>query len=146
MYNSTQDLDPCPCADNAHVCVLPKLSLFCHSFTPGIHSLRVSPLDKTIFFSTKKRKPYPDPDGSLKETVRIKIRHYRNVYWNLPDPIVFIPVAVDTTGHEYDDFIRLLFLHSHHESSTLSNELPEEADQFRFLRSVCFAHLKGAVG
>ena len=31
----------------------------------------------------------PDPDGVLKEVVRIKIRHYRNVYLNRPDPIVY---------------------------------------------------------
>ena len=34
----------------------------------------------------------------------------------------------------------------HRESSALANELPEESDQFRFLRASCFAHLKGAVG
>ena len=52
----------------------------------------------------------PDPDGTLKEVVRIKIRHNRNVYLNRPDPIVFIPLAVDTSGLLYDEFIRLLFL------------------------------------
>ena len=26
----------------------------------------------------------PDPDGTLKETVRIKIHHYRNIYFNRP--------------------------------------------------------------
>lgn len=46
----------------------------------------------------------------------------------------------------YDDFIRLIFLHTNLESSVLSNELPEESDQFRFLRVVCFANLKGVVG
>ena len=30
--------------------------------------------------------------------------------------------------------------------SALANELPEESDQFRFLRATCFANLKGAVG
>ena len=43
-----------------------------------------------------------DPDGCLKEVVRIKIRYYRNVYSNNPDPISFIPLAVDTTGRLYD--------------------------------------------
>ena len=33
-----------------------------------------------------------DPDGSLKEAVRIKIRHYHNVYLNRPDPIAFLPL------------------------------------------------------
>ena len=78
--------------------------------------------------------------------VRIKIRYYWNVYSNNPDPISFIPLAVDTTGRLYDEFIRLLFLHSHREALALTNELPEESDQFRFLRSSCFAHLKGTVG
>ena len=53
---------------------------------------------------------------------------------------------MDTTGRMYDEFIRLLFLHVHHEASVLANELPEELDQFRFLRDSCFANLKGVVG
>ena len=54
----------------------------------------------------------PDPDGSIKEVVRIKTRHYRNVYLNHPEP---------------------MFLHDHHEPSVLTNELAEESDQFLFL-------------
>ena len=88
----------------------------------------------------------PDPDGPLKEETRIKIRHYQNVFLNHPDPIVFIPLAVDTTGRLYDDFIRLLFLDDHREASALADELPEESDQFRFLRAVCFTNFKGAAG
>ncbi len=34
----------------------------------------------------------------------------------------------------------------HRETSVLANELPEESDQFRFLRASCFANLKGVVG
>ena len=59
----------------------------------------------------------PEPDGSLKEVVRIKIRCYRNIYLNHPAPIVFIPLAVDTTGRLHDEFIRLLFLYAHPEAS-----------------------------
>ena len=77
---------------------------------------------------------------------RIKIRHYRNLYSNRPDPIDFIPLTVDTTGRLYDDFIRLLLLHVHREASDLDNELTEESDQFRFLRAPCFTNLKGTVG
>ena len=55
-------------------------------------------------------------------------------------------VTVDTSGRIYDDFSRLLFLHSHREASALVNELPEESDQFRFLRSACLANLKGSLG
>ena len=59
---------------------------------------------------------------------------------------MFIPLPSDTTGHLYDEFIRLLFLHAHRETSVLANEFPEDSDQFRFLRASCFSNLKGTVG
>jgi len=70
----------------------------------------------------------------------------RQIYLNTPDQIAFIPVTVDTSGLVYDDFDRLLFLHTHHDASALTNELPEESDQFRFLRATSLANLKGAIG
>jgi hypothetical protein len=85
----------------------------------------------------------PEPDGALWEVVRTKIRHHRQMYINRPDPIAFMPVAVDTSGRVYDDFSLLLFLHSHRETSVLSNEIPEESEQFRFLRADCYANIKG---
>jgi hypothetical protein len=88
----------------------------------------------------------PAPDGALKTVARAKIIHYRQLYLNRPDPIAFIPVAVDTSGRIYDDFSRLLFLHAHREASALANELPEESDQIRFLRTACLANLKGSLG
>ena len=81
--------------------------------------------------NTRRSDGAPDPDGALKEVARIKIRHYRNVYLNHPDPISFIPLPVDTTGHLYDEFIRLLFLHDHREISALANEFPEESVRLR---------------
>jgi hypothetical protein len=66
---------------------------------------------------------------------RKKILHYRQLYIDRPEPIAFLPVAVDTSGHVYDDFSRLLFLHAKREASALANEIPEESDQFRFLRA-----------
>ena len=57
---------------------------------------------------------------------RAKIRHYRQLYINRPEPIAFMPVAVDTSGRVYDDFSRLLFLHAHREASALTNEVPED--------------------
>ncbi len=71
-----------------------------------------------------------------------KVLHYRQLYINRPDPIVFLPVAVDTTGRLYDDFSRLLFLHTHRESSALVNEIP---GQFRFLRAASYTNIKGTV-
>ncbi len=63
-----------------------------------------------------------------------------------PGPYCIYPLAVDTTGRMYDEFIRLLFWHAHLEASVLTNELTEESDQFHFLHSSCFTNLKWAVG
>ncbi len=71
---------------------------------------------------------------------------HRQLYINRPDPIAFMPVDVDTSGRVYDDFSHLLFLHDHREDSALSNEIPEESEQFRFLRDTCYVNIKGSVG
>ncbi len=68
----------------------------------------------------------PDLDGDLRTVGRAKIRHYRQLYINRPEPIAFMPLAVDTSGRVYDDFSRLLFLHTHREASALTNEVPED--------------------
>ncbi len=65
---------------------------------------------------------------------------------NRPDPIAFLPAAVDTTSRLHDDFSRLLFLHSHREVSALTNEIPEESGQFPFLRPASYPNIKGSVG
>ena len=72
----------------------------------------------------------PEPDGALKAVARAKIRHYRQLYLNRPDPIAFLPVTVDTSDRVYDDFSRLLFLYAHREVSALSNELPRNLINF----------------
>ncbi len=74
--------------------------------------------------NTSRADDVPDPDGSIKEVTRIKTRHYRNVYLNHPEP---------------------MFLHDHHESSVLTNELVEESDQFLFLWTSCFTNFKGTL-
>jgi hypothetical protein len=53
----------------------------------------------------------PEPDGVLKVVTRKKIIHYRQLYIDRPDPIVFMSVPVDTSDRIYDDFLRLLFFH-----------------------------------
>ncbi len=58
----------------------------------------------------------------------------------------YVSVAVDTVDRIYEDFSRLLFLHAHREASALANELPEESEQFRFLREASFVNIKGSVG
>ena len=94
---------------------------------------------------TRRSDGVPELDGALRAVTRKKILHYRQLYVDRPEPIAFMPVAVDT-GRIYDDFSRLLFLHAHREASALSHELPEESDQFRFLRAACLANIKGSVG
>jgi hypothetical protein len=74
----------------------------------------------------------PQADGDLQKVVRDKIRYYCQIYLGSPAPITFIPVTIDTSVRVYDDFNRLLFLHAHHEAPALTNELPEESDQFPF--------------
>jgi hypothetical protein len=58
-----------------------------------------------------------ETDGDLRVVVWKKILHYRQLYINRPHPIVFMSVVVDTSGHIYDDFSRLLFLHGNRETS-----------------------------
>jgi len=77
---------------------------------------------------------------------RKKILHHRQLYLDRPDPISFIPVAVDTSDHIYDDFLRLLFLHAHSEASDLGNEIPGGIGHFHFLRAVRLVNIKGSVG
>ena len=88
----------------------------------------------------------PEPDGDLQVVGRKKIIHYRQLYIDRPEPIAFMPVAVDTSDRIYDDFLRLLFLHPHREASALSNDIPEESGHFRFLHASCLTNIKGSVG
>jgi hypothetical protein len=46
----------------------------------------------------------PEPDGTQRVTVRKKILHYRQLYIDRPEPIIFMPLVVDTSGRIYDDF------------------------------------------
>jgi hypothetical protein len=57
--------------------------------------------------NTRRSDVAPEFDGALREVARKKILHYRQLYINRPDPIPFLPTAVDTTGRLYDDFSRL---------------------------------------
>ncbi len=77
---------------------------------------------------------------------RKKIIHYRQLYIDRPDPIAFMPITVDTSDRIYDDFLRLLFLHTHREASDLVNNIPEESSHFRFLRADWLTNIKGSVG
>jgi hypothetical protein len=70
----------------------------------------------------------PQSDGPLNNVTRIRIRYYRQLYVDRSDPIVFLPVAVNTLGRAYDDFVRLFFLYENRESSILVGELPVSSE------------------
>ena len=53
-----------------------------------------------------------------------RLSSYHRLYADRPDPIVFIPLAVRTSGRLYPDFSRLLFLQAHLVASALATELP----------------------
>jgi hypothetical protein len=112
-----------------------------------LEHLACTPMKKT---HTRSSDGDPYPDSILKNMVRSKVLYYRRLYSDRQirsDPIVFMSLSVNTvTPHLYDDFLCLLFLNTHRETSALSGDLPEVSDQFRFRRTVCFAHLKGSVG
>ena len=88
----------------------------------------------------------PQSDDTLNDISRIKNNHYRQKYAELPEPVVFMPVAASTSGRINEDFLRLLFLHANREASALAGELSEESAQFRFIRAACLANLKGSIG
>ena len=76
--------------------------------------------------NTRRSDGAPELDGALRAVARKKILHYRQLYIDRPEPIAFMPVAVDTSVLIYDDFLRLLFLYAHREASALVNEIPQE--------------------
>jgi hypothetical protein len=96
--------------------------------------------------NTRRSDDVPEPDGVPRVVTRKQILHYHQLYINRPDPIAFLPSVVDTTGQLHDDFSRLLFPHVNREGSALVNDIPEESNQFRFLRVVCYANVMGLVG
>ena len=57
---------------------------------------------------TRRSDGAPEPDGALRAVTKTKNLHYHQLYFNRPDPISFMSVAVDTSGRIYDDFSRLL--------------------------------------
>ena len=46
---------------------------------------------------TRRSDGAPDPDGALRAVARTKILHYRQLYIDRPEPIVFMSVTVDTS-------------------------------------------------
>jgi hypothetical protein len=81
---------------------------------------------------TRRTDGAPEPDGALRTVTRAKIHHYRQLYINRPEPIAFMPVAETRTAVS----TRIL----------VANEIPEESEQFRFLRAACLLILRGQWG
>ena len=72
----------------------------------------------------------------------------RQLYVDKPDPIIFMSVSVNTSGHVYDNFVRLIFLYVSRESGVLSGELKENLNshEVHFLHTVSLTNLKDSVG
>jgi hypothetical protein len=78
--------------------------------------------DRWTYHSTYKRNTHtqsvlhpwttgaPQADGIFNNTDRIKIRHYRQIYTDRPDPIVFLTVTVRTSGHGCFSWTRIVKL------------------------------------
>jgi hypothetical protein len=45
----------------------------------------------------------PESDGVLQKVTKDKIRHYRQIYLDRPDPIAFMSILVDTSDRVYDE-------------------------------------------
>ncbi len=75
-------------------------------------------------------------DGGLKTVTRATIIHYRQVYLNRFDPIVFMTVTVDTSDRVYDDFSLLLFLLAHREESLWLMKYQRNGVNFVFYVSI----------
>jgi hypothetical protein len=98
---------------------------------------------------TRRTDGTPEPDGALRTVTRAKIRHYRQLYINRPEPLAFIPVTVERLTVSMRILVVYCFCtptDAHREASALVNELTEESEQFRFLRAACFTNIKGSVG
>jgi hypothetical protein len=80
----------------------------------------------------------------MKRKLKIVVRD--KIYLQRPAPIEFMSVPVDTSVRVHDDFNRLLFFGILSVKYPLDNELPEESDQFRFLRATSLTSRKGSVG
>ena len=76
----------------------------------------------------------------------MKNNHYRQKYDDLPEPVVFMSVKTSTSGRINEEFLLLMFLHVHRDSSVLSGELTEESTQFHFIRTPYLINLKGSIG
>jgi hypothetical protein len=50
---------------------------------------------------TRRTDGAPEPDGALKTVARAKIRHYRQLYINHPDPIAFMPEGEEKNKKEF---------------------------------------------
>jgi len=81
-----------------------------------------------------------NPNGNTKGHV------YNNRLYDPIETTLQLFSCGSQSGRIYHDFSRLFFHHAHREVSPLVHELPEESDQFRFLRDASLGNLKGSVG
>ena len=61
---------------------------------------------------------------TLNTDTQVKNRHYKRLYTELPNPVVFLPVDASTSGRINEEAPRLLFSHANREASALAGEVP----------------------
>ena len=50
----------------------------------------------------------PQPDGDLNNTVRLKNKHYKRIYDDLSEPVVFMSVTANTSGRINEESLRFV--------------------------------------
>jgi hypothetical protein len=84
----------------------------------------------------------------VEEVVRLSKLEIKNDDWvwqssrSLTLSVVLVWHRISSNKHRTS----LLFLYPNREGSVLTNEIPEESDQFRFLRVDSYTNIKGSVG
>jgi len=90
-----------------------------------------------------------DLDAPLHVAARKKINNYRDQYANNRN-ITFMPAITSTSSRMHGEFLRLLFLQAHRETTAhftaIGMPAQQHCDSFRFRRAAFYNGLKSKVG
>ena len=85
--------------------------------------------------------PTPDLDAPLHVAARKKINTYRDQYANNRN-ITFMPAITSTSSRMHGEFLRLLFLQAHRETTShftaIGMPAQQHCDSFRFRRAAFY--------
>jgi hypothetical protein len=82
----------------------------------------------------------PHPDDPLKNAARKKILHYRQLYADKTDPIIFLPVTVNTSEHYICN--TWLQWYTCTRTSIYVTRVPGRVFAFMMTLSVCFSWIR----